>query len=62
MLKLQDEKVQDVIFEAVKAACAKLDEVFPGKDNGGINSNIAGSIEKCIEQELIKWNLAIEED
>lgn len=54
-------QVDDLIHEAVTAACRVLDQQFPGGDRDGINSNIAGAIQECIEKQLIKYGLVDEE-
>jgi hypothetical protein len=52
ILHVADEEVQAKLSEASRAACAVLDELFPGHDNGGISSNFAGLLEETMSKML----------
>lgn len=49
---VKSEAVQQAIADATKAACERLDEMFPGHDNGGITSNFQGLLHELIETML----------
>ena len=53
----KEESINNIIRQAVKAACEILDIRFSGYECGGINSQIAYSIQKEIERQLIEHNL-----
>lgn len=40
--------VQDLAYEAARAACQVLDQAFPDKEAGGITSNFQGLLEEVI--------------
>ena len=44
--------LDSVLYKATTAACKELDKMFPGFENGGVTSQIAGNIEKAISAEL----------
>ena len=62
MLDVNDAKVQNAIQEGVDRLCKTLDPLFPGYDNGGINSDIAFSIHRLVEAKLVEHNLATDKE
>jgi hypothetical protein len=52
ILHVDDEEVQAKLGEASRAACAVLNELFPGHDNGGIQSNFAGLLAETMGKML----------
>lgn len=49
---VDDEQVQAAVAEAARAACGVLDEMFPGRDAGGITSNFQGLLEQLLTEML----------
>jgi hypothetical protein len=49
---VNDTDVTQKVQEAAQAACGKLDELFPGFDNGGISSNFQGLLVEALTHML----------
>lgn len=52
MVHVSDERVKKAVEEVTKAACAVLDELFPGGDAGGVSSDFQGRLEEVLTMML----------